>query len=40
MSYRRQFLVAPDRNLAISHIIVETMEKMGIKVPQPTVKYR
>jgi PPK2 family polyphosphate:nucleotide phosphotransferase len=25
------------RNLAISHIIVETMEKMGIKVPQPTV---
>lgn len=25
------------RNLAISHIIVETMEKMGIKVPQATV---
>ena len=25
------------RNLSISHIIVETMEKMGIKVPQATV---
>ncbi|MDQ6913996.1 MAG: polyphosphate kinase 2 family protein [Verrucomicrobiota bacterium] len=25
------------RNLAISHIIVETMEKMGIKVPKATV---
>lgn len=25
------------RNLAVSHIIVETMEKMGIKVPEPTV---
>jgi PPK2 family polyphosphate:nucleotide phosphotransferase len=25
------------RNLAISHIIVETMEKMGSKVPEPTV---
>jgi PPK2 family polyphosphate:nucleotide phosphotransferase len=25
------------RNLAISHIIVETMEKLGMKVPAPTV---
>ncbi len=25
------------RDLAISHIIVETMEKMGIQVPKPTV---
>ena len=25
------------RNLAISQIIVETMEKLGIKLPEPTV---
>ncbi len=25
------------RNLAISHIIVETMEKLGIEIPKPTV---
>ena len=28
------------RNLAISQIIVETMEDIGIEFPEPTVEYR